>query len=112
MQQRGKTYIYGAEGPNEFDCSGLTMFAYRAAGIELPHSSRVQFTMGKPVSEGEFQAGDLLFYGTSPDTIHHVAMAIGGGMLVHASTEGVPVKTDDAPYGAGSDFLGAKRLAG
>ncbi|MGH3881572.1 MAG: NlpC/P60 family protein [Actinophytocola sp.] len=112
MQQRGKTYIYGAEGPNEFDCSGLTMFAYRAAGIELPHSSRVQFTMGKSVSEGEFQAGDLLFYGTSADTIHHVAMYIGDGMLVHASTSGVPVKTDDAPYGAGSDYLGAKRIAG
>jgi len=112
MQQRGKTYIYGAEGPNEFDCSGLTMFAYRAAGIELPHSSRVQFTMGKPVSEGDFQAGDLLFYGTSADTIHHVAMYIGDGMLVHASTSGVPVKTDDAPYGAGSDYLGAKRMAG
>jgi peptidoglycan DL-endopeptidase CwlO len=112
MQQRGKTYVYGAEGPDTFDCSGLTMFAYAAANISLPHSSRAQYEMGKPVSADELQAGDLLFYGTSPDTIHHVAMAIDGGTLVHASTEGVPVKTDDAPYGAGSDFLGAKRLAG
>jgi peptidoglycan DL-endopeptidase CwlO len=112
MQQRGKTYVYGAEGPDTFDCSGLTMFAYAAANISLPHSSRAQYEMGVPVSANELQAGDLLFYGTSPDTIHHVAMAIDGGTLVHASTEGVPVLTADAPYGAGSDFLGAKRLAG
>lgn len=112
MQQRGKTYVYGADGPNEFDCSGLTMFAYNAAGISLPHSSRVQFTMGKSVSADELQAGDLLFYGSSADSIHHVAMYVGDGLLVHASTEGVPVKTADAPYGAGNDFLGAKRLAG
>ncbi|MGH3763326.1 C40 family peptidase [Actinophytocola sp.] len=111
MQQRGKPYVYGAEGPDTYDCSGLTMYAYAAAGISLPHSSRVQFTMGKPVS-GDFQVGDLLFYGNSADTIHHVAMYIGDGMLVHASTSGVPVKTDEAPYGAGSDYLGAKRIAG
>ena len=88
------------------------MYAYAAAGISLPHSSRAQFTMGKPVSRASSQAGDLLFYGSSADSIHHVAMYIGDGMLVHASTEGVPVKTADAPYGAGSDYLGAKRLAG
>jgi cell wall-associated NlpC family hydrolase len=112
MQQRGKPYVYGADGPETFDCSGLTMYGYAAAGISLPHSSRVQYTMGKPVSADELVAGDLLFYGNSADSIHHVAMYIGGGMLVHASTEGVPVKTADAPYGAGDDFLGARRLAG
>jgi len=112
MQQRGKPYVYGADGPETFDCSGLTMYAYNAAGISLPHSSRAQFDMGKSVSNGDFQVGDLLFYGSSPGSIHHVAMYIGDGMLVHASTSGVPVKTADAPYGAGSDFLGAKRLAG
>jgi len=112
MAQRGKPYVYGADGPGTFDCSGLTMYAYAAAGISLPHSSRVQYTMGKPVSTDELQAGDLLFYGSSAGSIHHVAMYIGDGMLVHASTEGVPVKTAEAPYGAGQDFLGAKRLAG
>jgi len=112
MQQRGKMYVYGADGPDTFDCSGLTMFAYNAAGISLPHSSRAQYDMGKPVANGDFQVGDLLFYGSSPSSIHHVAMYIGDGMLVHASTSGVPVKTSDAPYGAGQDFLGAKRLAG
>jgi cell wall-associated NlpC family hydrolase len=112
MQQRGKPYVYGAEGPDTFDCSGLTMYAYAAANISLPHSSRVQYTMGKPVSSGDFQVGDLLFYGGSADTIHHVGMYIGDGMMVHASTEGVPVKTTDAPNGGGSDYLGARRLAG
>jgi cell wall-associated NlpC family hydrolase len=112
MAQRGKTYVYGADGPDTFDCSGLTMYAYAAAGISLPHSSRVQFTMGKSVSQDALEVGDLLFYGSSAGSIHHVAMYIGDGMLVHASTEGVPVKTAEAPYGAGNDFLGAKRLAG
>lgn len=112
MAQRGKAYVYGAEGPDQFDCSGLTMFAYRAAGIELPHSSRAQFTYGKSVSQSEWRAGDLLFYGSSADSIHHVAMYIGDGMLVHASTSGVPVKTDTAPDGGGGDFLAAKRIAG
>ena len=52
MQQRGKPYVYGADGPDTFDCSGLTMYAYAAAGISLPHSSRAQFAIGKSVSPG------------------------------------------------------------
>ncbi len=112
MQQRGKPYVYGADGPDTFDCSGLTMYAYAAAGISLPHSSRSQYTYGKSVAYGDWQVGDLLFYGSSASSIHHVAMYIGDGMLVHASTEGVPVRTAEAPSGAGSDYLGARRLAG
>jgi peptidoglycan DL-endopeptidase CwlO len=112
MAQRGKWYVYGAAGPDTFDCSGLTMYAYAAAGISLPHSSRAQYGYGKAVSQGDFQVGDLLFYGTSASSIHHVAMYIGDGMLVHASTSGVPVLTAEAPYGAGQDYLGARRIAG
>lgn len=112
MQQRGKTYVYGAEGPDTFDCSGLVLYAYNAVGISLPHSSRAQFGYGVSVSQDEFKQGDLLFYGSSASSIHHVAIYIGGGQLVHASTSGVPVKTADAPYGAGSDYLGAKRITG
>jgi cell wall-associated NlpC family hydrolase len=111
MQQRGKPYVWGAAGPNSFDCSGLVLYAYNTVGISLPHSSRVQYTYGQPVAFGQWKQGDLLFYGGSASSIHHVAMYIGDGMLVHASTEGVPVKTDKAPYGAGSDYIGAKRLA-
>lgn len=112
MSQRGKMYVWGAAGPNNYDCSGLTLWAYNKVGIDLPHSSRAQYGLGKSVSSGQWQAGDLLFYGSSAGSIHHVAMYIGDGMLVHASTSGTPVKTDSAPDGGGSDYLGAKRIAG
>lgn len=111
MDQRGKMYDWGASGPNTFDCSGLTLFAYGAVGVDLPHSSRAQYNMGVPVSLGELKAGDLLFYGSSAGSIHHVAMAISNTELVHASTTGTPVKTGSAPDEGGRDFLGAKRLA-
>jgi cell wall-associated NlpC family hydrolase len=111
LAQRGEPYVWGAEGPNAFDCSGLILYAYRAIGISLPHSSRAQYGYGKSVSRNDLVAGDLLFYGSSAGSIHHVAMYIGGGMIVHASTSGVPVKT--APLsGGGSDFFGARRLVG
>jgi peptidoglycan DL-endopeptidase CwlO len=112
MDQRGEPYVWGAAGPGSFDCSGLVMYAYGQVGIDLPHSSRAQYGFGKSVSVNELQAGDLLFYGDSASSIHHVAIAIGGGQLVHASTTGTPVKTGAAPSGGGSDFLGAKRIVG
>ncbi|WP_228771435.1 C40 family peptidase [Actinokineospora iranica] len=111
LAQRGKPYVWGAEGPGSFDCSGLTLYAYRAAGVSLPHSSRAQFGYGKSVSRSELIPGDLLFYGGSASTIHHVAMYIGDGRIVHASTTGVPVKTDTID-GGGRDYLGAKRIVG
>jgi cell wall-associated NlpC family hydrolase len=112
LDQVGDTYVYGASGPNQFDCSGLTMYAYRAAGVSLPHSSRAQYGFGKPVASGEWIAGDLLFYGGSAGSIHHVGMYIGNGKMVHASTSGVPVKVVDAPRGGGGDYLGARRILG
>jgi peptidoglycan DL-endopeptidase CwlO len=67
--------------------------------------------MGVSVAYGAWQPGDLLFFGGSASTIHHVAMYIGNGQIVHASTTGVPVKV--APVsGAGSDYFGSKRLVG
>ncbi len=112
MSQRGKMYVWGAAGPDNYDCSGLTMWAYNQVGISLPHSSRAQYGYGKSVPYGEWKAGDLLFYGSSASSIHHVAMYIGDGMLVHASQSGEPVKTASAPDGGGSDYLGAKRIVG
>lgn len=112
MSQRGKMYVWGAEGPDTYDCSGLTLWAYRQVGVSLPHSSRAQFGYGKSVAYGEWKAGDLLFYGGSASSIHHVAMYIGDGKLVHASQSGTPVQTADAPNGGGGDYLGAKRIAG
>jgi cell wall-associated NlpC family hydrolase len=89
LAQVGDAYVWGAGGPNAFDCSGLTQYAYAAAGISLPHSSRMQSTMGTAVSRAELQPGDLIFY-YSP--VSHVSMYIGNGQMVHASTAGQPVK--------------------
>lgn len=112
MSQRGKMYVWGAAGPSNYDCSGLTMWAYAQVGISLPHSSRAQYGYGQTVAYGEWKTGDLLFYGSSAGSIHHVAMYVGDGMLVHASQSGTPVQSASAPDGGGGDYLGAKRIAG
>ncbi len=84
MDQRGDPYVWGAAGPSSFDCSGLTMYAYGQVGVSLPHSSRAQYGLGKSVAYGQWQVGDLLFYGSSASSIHHVAMYVGDGMLLGA----------------------------
>jgi peptidoglycan DL-endopeptidase CwlO len=89
MAQRGKPYVWAAEGPNSFDCSGLMLYAYAQAGISLPHSSAMQSQMGTPVSRSELQPGDLVFF-YSP--VSHVGMYIGNGQMVHAPTFGDVVK--------------------
>jgi cell wall-associated NlpC family hydrolase len=107
LAQVGKPYVWGGSGPNGYDCSGLTMYSYAAAGIALPHSAAGQSAMGMPVSVSQLQPGDLLFY-YSP--VSHVAMYIGNGQMVHASTEGEPVKV--VSFSSMPDFVGARRLAG
>ncbi|TKJ18949.1 C40 family peptidase [Blastococcus sp. CCUG 61487] len=106
MAQRGKPYVWAAEGPGSFDCSGLTLYAFRAAGIKLPHSSRMQSQMGQPVSRGNLQPGDLVFF-YSP--VSHVGIYIGGGQMVHAPTSGDVVKV--APVDALGGYAGARRIA-
>ncbi|CAN5365655.1 NlpC/P60 family protein [soil metagenome] len=105
--QLGDTYVWGGDGPDEFDCSGLTMYSYAAAGVSLPHSSRSQSTMGIPVSRDELQPGDLVFY---YNPISHVAIYVGDGQIIHASTFGVPVSLDPVdPWGA---YNSARRITG
>jgi cell wall-associated NlpC family hydrolase len=106
MAQRGKPYVWAAAGPGSFDCSGLTEFAYHAAGITLPHSSALQSKMGQAVSRSDLQPGDLVFF-YSP--VSHVGIYIGNGQMVHAPTTGdvVKVATVDSMGG----FVGARRLA-
>jgi cell wall-associated NlpC family hydrolase len=89
LEQQGDPYVWAASGPNSFDCSGLILFAYRAAGISLPHSSRSLRAMTKSISADELQPGDLVF-GGSP--VHHVGMYIGNGQMVHAPHSGDVVK--------------------
>jgi cell wall-associated NlpC family hydrolase len=88
LAQVGDAYQHAASGPDAFDCSGLTSYAYATAGIALPHSSRAQSQLGTQVSRAELQAGDLVFF-YSP--ISHVGLYIGNGMMVHARTYGSPV---------------------
>ncbi len=103
MAQRGKPYVWAASGPGSYDCSGLTAYAFRAAGISLPHSSRMQSQMGQPVSRDQLQPGDLVFF-YSP--VSHVGIYIGNGQMVHAPTSGDVVKV--APLMGG--YSGARRV--
>lgn len=89
LAQVGKPYVYGGGGPDSFDCSGLTQFAYAAAGISLPHSSKGQSQMGVPIAPLDLQPGDLVFY-YSP--VSHVGIYIGDGQIVHAGTEATGVE--------------------
>lgn len=84
--QVGKGYVFGASGPNVYDCSGLTMRAWQAGGVSLPHQSAEQYADTQRVSIGDLQPGDLLFF--YPPTIHHVGIYIGGGEFVHAANPG------------------------
>ncbi len=85
LAQIGDPYVYGAAGPDAFDCSGLTMYAWAAAGVSLPHASSMQPSSGTPVAISDLMPGDLVFY-YSP--ISHVGMYIGNGQIVHAPHTG------------------------
>jgi peptidoglycan DL-endopeptidase CwlO len=98
LDQVGDAYVYGAAGPDAWDCSGLTMGAWGAAGVSLPHSSSAQMGSGTPVSYEELQPGDLVFY---YQPVSHVALYIGNGQIVHASNPSDPVNVasvDSMPY--------------
>lgn len=83
VAQVGKRYVYATSGPNTFDCSGLTSYAYRQIGISLPRSSRAQYSgAGRRVPVSEIQPGDLVFYYGGPS---HVGLYIGNGKIVHAA---------------------------
>jgi cell wall-associated NlpC family hydrolase len=106
LAQLGDPYVWAATGPDAFDCSGLTQYAYAAAGITLPHSSAVQSLMGTAVSRADLQPGDLVFF-YSP--VSHVGIYIGNGQMVHASTFGEPVKVSSVDM---RGYVGARRLVG
>ncbi|RKN46415.1 NlpC/P60 family protein [Micromonospora endolithica] len=84
--QVGDPYVWGATGPNSFDCSGLTQYAYKAAGINLTHYTGAQWNEGRAVSRSEARPGDLVFWPS------HVGLYLGNGLMVHASRAGIPVK--------------------
>lgn len=105
LRQRGRPYVWGAAGPDTFDCSGLTMWAYGKVGINLPHYTGSQWNSGTHVSKDQLQPGDLVFFYSD---LHHMGMYVGNGMIVHAPHTGDVVRL--APL-AGRPFAGAVRVA-
>ncbi|GAA2700360.1 NlpC/P60 family protein [Micromonospora olivasterospora] len=97
----GKPYVWAAEGPNGYDCSGLTLAAWRAAGKSLPHNARMQWGAVSHISRSQLRPGDLVFY----SNLGHVALYVGGGQVIHAPTFGRNVEKRDVdlmrPYGYG-----------
>lgn len=95
VAQVGKPYVWGATGPDSFDCSGLTGAAWHAAGVSIKRTSRDQYRQVLKITYDQMRPGDLIFWGddpANPDSIHHVAMFTGGGQMVEASRPGVPVR--------------------
>ena len=93
-KQLGKPYVWGAEGPNSFDCSGLIYYVYKnAAGITLPRTSSAQYSAGVAVSRSNLKAGDLIFSSTDgTGNITHVAIYVGDGQMIHAPRTGKNVE--------------------
>lgn len=104
LKQNGKAYVYGGVGPNSYDCSGLTMMAYKQVGISLPHSAHLQATYGIPVKKADLLPGDLLFFYFP---ISHVGMYIGDGKMIHASNPKTGIKISPIE----SSFNTARRIA-
>ncbi|MGY0060804.1 NlpC/P60 family protein [Streptomyces sp. LZ34] len=101
----GKPYVWGATGPQGYDCSGLTQAAWRAAGVALPRTTYTQINAGRRVSRTELAPGDLIFFYSG---VSHVGLYIGGGRMIHAPRPGAPVRVapiDQMP------FAGATRPA-
>lgn len=101
--QLGKPYVYAGSGPDVFDCSGLTMYAWAAAGVSLPHNAAAQYDSLPHVPIDALQPGDLVFFG-SP--IHHVGIFVGNGTMVEAPYTGVDVRYHSIYR---PDFAGAGR---
>jgi cell wall-associated NlpC family hydrolase len=112
LRQRGKSYVWGAEGPDHYDCSGLMWAAYRSVDFTLPRVSRDQYqgTKDKSVSRYALLPGDLLFFSSDPynaASIHHVGMYIGNGKMIHSPTTGEVVKISEVWW---SRFFAATRV--
>jgi cell wall-associated NlpC family hydrolase len=102
--QLGKPYRYGAAGARTFDCSGLTMRAWAAAGVAISHNAAAQYDSTKHVAKSALQPGDLVYFGRP---IHHVGIYIGGGKFIEAPYTGADVRISN--LSARHDYAGASR---
>lgn len=105
LTQVGKPYLWGAAGPDAYDCSGLVVWAYAAEGISLPHYTGSLFDDGERISQSDLEPGDLLFFGS---TIDHVGFYIGNGLMVDAPHSGADVRVEAVWW---SQYVGAVRIA-
>jgi cell wall-associated NlpC family hydrolase len=86
----GKPYVYGAAGPNAFDCSGLTQYIYNKFGVDISRTTYTQVGEGTKVNRSDLKAGDLVFFNTEGST-SHVGIYVGNGEFIHAPRTGKPV---------------------
>jgi cell wall-associated NlpC family hydrolase len=105
--QIGKPYVWAADGPDAFDCSGLTMRAWQRGGVSLPHYSIAQYEQARKVAISDLRPGDLVFFGSepgNPSSIYHVGLFIGGGQMIEAPYTGENVRISsiwrDSLFGA------------
>ena len=112
MAQRGKPYVFGATGPDAWDCSSLVQAAYRTVGLEIPRTTFEQWPFGVKIKKGQERPGDLVFFnsgpGTSPDNPGHVGMVIGDNKMIVASCSTCVPAIGVKPYKR-SDWVGVTR---
>lgn len=106
LSRRGDPYVWGGAGPDDFDCSGLVMWAYAQVGISLPHFTGAQWNMGIHVSRSQLEPGDLVFFYAD---IGHVGLYIGNGLMVDAPTFGQVVQVQPVMWNV---YVGAVRIVG
>lgn len=106
LTRRGDPYAWGAAGPDEFDCSGLVVWAYAQLGVSLPHYTGSLWELGTPVSEDDLQPGDLVFFYAD---VSHVGIYIGNGLMVDAPSTGQDVMVQQVMWDV---YAGARRITG